>query len=120
MSRAAFAPRVAGMTPRYLDTAVRAAQKAGALLRGHFGELATVNQASAHDIKLALDVEAQELIFSEITQSHPDHALFGEEGMGGSSTSEFQWVVDPLDGTVNYFYGIPHFCVSVALRHGAR
>jgi len=120
LSRAAFAPRFSGMTPRYLDTAVRAARAAGALLRGHFGQAATVNQATAHDIKLALDVEAQELIFSEITRAHPDHALFGEEGIGGNSASEFQWIVDPLDGTVNYFYGIPHFCVSIALRHGTR
>ncbi len=108
------------MTPRYLDTAVRAARGAGALLRGHFGQAATVNLATAHDIKLALDVEAQELIFAEILKSFPDHALFGEEGLGGNSASDYQWIVDPLDGTVNYFYGIPHFCVSVALRHGKK
>ncbi len=71
MSRGAFAPRFERMTPRYLDTAVRAARRAGALLREHFGRVATVNQASAHDIKLALDVEAQELIFAEITQILP-------------------------------------------------
>ena len=105
---------------RHLDTAVRAAQRAGKLLREHFGQAAVVNQASAHDIKLALDVEAQDLIFAEILASFPDHALLGEEGLGGNPESEFQWVVDPLDGTVNYFYGIPHFCVSVALRRGEK
>jgi myo-inositol-1(or 4)-monophosphatase len=108
------------MTPRYLDIAVRAARAAGALLREHFGRVATVNQATAHDIKLALDVEAQELIFAEIAASFPEHALYGEEGLGGNAASEFQWIVDPLDGTVNYFYGIPHFCVSVALRRGEK
>lgn len=108
------------MTSRYLDTAVHAARRAGLLLRENFGRAATVNEASAHDIKLALDVEAQDLIFAEILKSFPDHALFGEEGIGGNAASEFQWVVDPLDGTVNYFYGIPHFCVSVALRQGEK
>src|SRR5205814_1264306 len=44
------------------------------------------------------------------------HALYGEEGVVGDQSVEHQWVVDPLDGTVNYFYGIPHFCVSIALR----
>ena len=120
LSRRAFPPRFARMTPRYLDIATSAARQAGALLRENFGRVATVNQASAHDIKLALDVEAQELIFAEITKSFPDHALFGEEGIGGNAASEFQWVVDPLDGTVNYFYGIPHFCVSIALRRGEK
>ena len=46
----------------------------------------------------------------------PQHALYGEEGIVGDQASEFQWVVDPLDGTVNFYYGIPHFCVSIALR----
>src|SRR5205823_438923 len=46
----------------------------------------------------------------------PKHALYGEEGTVGDQSSEYQWVIDPLDGTVNYFYGIPHFCVSIALR----
>jgi len=46
----------------------------------------------------------------------PEHALYGEEGIVGDQESDYQWVVDPLDGTVNYFYGIPHFCVSIALR----
>jgi myo-inositol-1(or 4)-monophosphatase len=46
----------------------------------------------------------------------PEHALYGEEGIVGDQSSEHQWVVDPLDGTVNYFYRIHHFCVSIALR----
>jgi myo-inositol-1(or 4)-monophosphatase len=46
----------------------------------------------------------------------PQHALYGEEGIVGDQAREFQWVVDPLDGTVNFYYGIPHFCVSIALR----
>ena len=56
-------------------------------------------------------------MITEILLGHfPEHALYGEEGIVGDQTSDHQWVVDPLDGTVNYFYGIPHFCVSIALR----
>ena len=51
-----------------------------------------------------------------LLERFPDHAIFGEEGIGGNQDSEFQWIVDPLDGTVNYFYGIPHFCTSIAVR----
>jgi Archaeal fructose-1,6-bisphosphatase and related enzymes of inositol monophosphatase family len=51
-----------------------------------------------------------------LLEEFPAHALYGEEGIVGDQSSDHQWIVDPLDGTVNYFYGIPHFCVSIALR----
>lgn len=102
----------------YLDTAVTAARAAGALLRENFGGTLNVNEFAAHDIKLELDERAQALITKIILERHPNHAILGEEGVGGNQESEFQWIVDPLDGTVNYFYGIPHFCVSVAVRQG--
>src|SRR5205085_8507290 len=57
-----------------------------------------------------------ELITKALLKQFPEHALYGEERVVGDQSSERQWVVDPLDGTVNYFYGIPHFCVSIALR----
>lgn len=100
----------------FLTTAISAARGAGELLRTHFGKPPEVNELHAHDIKLALDVETQELITRKLLGDFPDHALFGEEGIAGNQDSEWQWIVDPLDGTVNYFYGIPHYCVSIALR----
>ena len=100
----------------YLKTAVEAARAAGALLRQNFGEALDVNTFEAHDIKLDLDVRSQELITGILLERYPDHAIYGEEGIAGNSESPFQWIVDPIDGTVNYFYGIPHFCISIALR----
>jgi myo-inositol-1(or 4)-monophosphatase len=100
----------------YLDTAIAAARAAGDLLRHNFHEPLRVNASEAHDIKLEIDVRTQELITNSLLKTFPHHALYGEEGIVGDQMSEFQWVVDPLDGTVNYFYGIPHFCVSIALR----
>ncbi len=100
----------------HLEVAKEAAQAAGELLRAHFEKPLTVNATTAHDIKLEVDVLAQDLITKILLQRFPEHALYGEEGIVGDQASDYQWVVDPLDGTVNFFYGIPHFCVSIALR----
>ena len=103
----------------YLDVAEQAARAAGTLLRENFLRRQQINVVAAHDVKLEIDVQAQELIAELLLKEFPGHALYGEEGVVGDQSAEHQWVVDPLDGTVNYFYRIPHFCVSIALRlHG--
>jgi len=103
----------------FLQTAIDAARKAGQLLRDNFGRPLDVNSFEAHDIKLELDVRSQELITRHLLDHCPDHAIYGEEGVSGNQQGEFQWIIDPIDGTVNFFYGIPHFCISIALRqHG--
>jgi myo-inositol-1(or 4)-monophosphatase len=101
---------------RYLNAAENAARTAGKLLRKNFHQRQHVKAAAAHDIKLEIDVQAQELIAKLLLEEFPAHALYGEEGLVGDQSSGHQWIVDPLDGTVNYFYGIPHFCISIALR----
>lgn len=100
----------------FFDAAIRAARAAGDLLRQDFSSPRRVNEATAHDIKLEIDVRAQKLISDLLLTEFPEHALLGEEGNVSDQSRRYQWVVDPLDGTVNYFYGIPHFCVSIALR----
>ncbi len=105
------------MSPE-LQLACDAAREAGALLRANFGGELAVDALHRHDIKLALDVESQKLIESRILAAFPGHAIYGEEGLAGDQGSETQWIVDPIDGTVNFFYGIPHFCVSIAMRRG--
>jgi myo-inositol-1(or 4)-monophosphatase len=99
-----------------LEIAMVAARKAGALLRENFESDLAVDAMHAHDIKLALDVESQKLIEGCILEAFPDHAIYGEEGIAGNQESDTEWIVDPIDGTVNFFYGIPHFCVSIAMR----
>jgi len=101
----------------YIEVATQAARQAGAFLKEHFGQPLEVDEAKHHDIKLALDRESQDLITRVLLDSFPDHALYGEEGIAGNQDSDYQWIVDPIDGTVNFFYGIPHYCVSIALRH---
>ena len=100
----------------FLETAIAAARAAGDLLRENYWQPKRVNASEAHDIKLEIDVQTQELITKILLEKFPSHALYGEEGIVGDQGAEYQWVVDPIDGTVNYFYGIPHFCVSIALR----
>jgi len=102
-----------------LEIAIAAARSAGELLRANFETTLDVNVFEAHDIKLELDVRSQDLITSQLLAEFPDHAIYGEEGIAGNQQSEWQWIVDPIDGTVNYFYGVPHFCISIALRKGA-
>lgn len=96
-----------------MESAKYAARMAGDLLQKHFGEKLIVDERSAHDIKLRLDKQCQQLIRSILTADFPAYAFLGEEGGSGG---EIEWIVDPLDGTVNFFYGIPIFCVSIALR----
>jgi myo-inositol-1(or 4)-monophosphatase len=99
-----------------LDTALQAAAEAGQLLRQNFGAPLTVDEATHHDIKLEIDKRAQTAITRVILADFPDHAILGEEGVTGRADAEVRWVVDPLDATVNYFYGIPHYCTSVAAQ----
>ncbi|MBV8378516.1 MAG: inositol monophosphatase [Verrucomicrobia bacterium] len=101
---------------QYLDAALDAARAAGALIRDHFGRPLTVNSEEAHDIKLELDVRSQALITDLLLERFPEHAILGEEGSAENAATEFEWVIDPIDGTVNYYYSIPHFCISIALR----
>lgn len=103
-----------------LQTAIKAAQAAGKLQRDHFGSELAVNEMLTYDIKLDLDVRCQELITQIILADFPDHAVLGEEGDAGNPNGEIQWIVDPIDGTVNYFYGIPHFCVSIAAKRDGK
>jgi myo-inositol-1(or 4)-monophosphatase len=101
---------------QYLDAGKHAVRAAGKLLWENFRQRQRVKAVAAHDIKLEIDVQAQELIGKLLLEEFPGHALYGEEGVVGDQSSDYQWIVDPLDGTVNYFYGIPHFCISIALR----
>jgi myo-inositol-1(or 4)-monophosphatase len=99
-----------------LETALEAAAVAGRLLRDNFGATLNVNETTFHDIKLELDVQAQAAITRVILADFPDHAILGEEGVSGGADAPVRWVIDPLDGTVNYFYNIPQYAVSIAAQ----
>ena len=75
-----------------------------------------INSATQLDIKLELDVRCQKLIEQGLSRFAPEAAILGEEGTSGDPNASYRWVIDPIDGTVNFTYGIPHACVSIALE----
>lgn len=103
-------------TKRAFAIAVKAARAAGALMRRHLGSAKIINEATQHDIKLELDVRCQKLIERTLRAAFPKLPILGEEGVLGDTNAPARWVVDPIDGTVNFTYGIPHACVSIALQ----
>jgi len=98
--------------------ATEAARTAGDLLRQRFlagGELATGSKSSPTDVVSAADVAAEQAIRELLAARRPGDAILGEEGGETQVGEGLRWIVDPLDGTVNFLYGIPHWCVSVAV-----
>src|SRR5271154_6932644 len=101
---------------KFLATAMKAARAAGKIMRDNWYLPKHVNSTEAHDIKLELDVRCQKLITKILLAAFPQVSLLGEEGDAGDANAEYRWVVDPIDGTGNYFFGMPHACVSIALQ----
>jgi myo-inositol-1(or 4)-monophosphatase len=101
-----------------LDLAARASQLAGALLveRFHGPASGVDHKSSQTDPVSDADRDAEALITALLRAERPGDALLGEEGAGSAGESGLQWVVDPLDGTVNFLYGIPQWAVSIACR----
>src|SRR6266481_1824574 len=99
-----------------LAVAVAAARAAGKMMRDHFRSPKKITEATQYDIKLELDLLCQKRIERMLRRAFPKIALLGEEGMAGDPKAQQRWVVDPIDGTVNFTYGIPHACVSSALQ----
>jgi myo-inositol-1(or 4)-monophosphatase len=101
---------------RALKSVIAAAKSAGEIMRKNLRAEKKVNVETSHDIKLELDVRCQNLIEKKLRVDFPEIALLGEEGVSGAQDAELRWVVDPIDGTVNFAHGIPHACVSIALQ----
>ncbi len=102
-----------------MDIAATLAREAGELvIEGRARAEVTSTKSSPIDIVTQMDVAAEGLLRSRLAQLRPDDAIMGEESEDTSGTSGVTWVVDPIDGTVNYFYGLPHFAVSVAAVEG--
>ncbi|CAG6397520.1 inositol monophosphatase [Streptomyces cocklensis] len=99
-----------------LGVALDAARRAGALLRdGRPADLGVAaTKSSQVDVVTEMDIAAEKLITDHIGRLRPDDGLLGEEGASRAGTSGVRWVIDPLDGTVNYLYGLPSWAVSIA------
>jgi myo-inositol-1(or 4)-monophosphatase len=96
--------------------AIAAAHAAGKIMRDNWHAPKRVHVFDLHDIKLELDVRCQKTIEKVLRKAFPEIPLLGEEGTSGDLNAEYRWVVDPIDGTVNYYFGMPHAAVSIALQ----
>jgi myo-inositol-1(or 4)-monophosphatase len=101
-----------------LGVAVEAARAAAAVLVERYeavdGPEDLATKSTPTDLVSAADVDAERAIRAVLEQRRPDDAVLGEEGDEVPGTTGLRWIVDPLDGTVNYLFGVPQWCVSVA------
>ena len=101
-----------------LNTAVKAARKAGSIINRASLDVDLVKVASKgrSDFVTEVDRAAEQAIVDILLKAYPDHAILAEES-GASGDSEYTWIIDPLDGTTNFIHGFPQYAVSIALRH---
>jgi myo-inositol-1(or 4)-monophosphatase len=101
-----------------INIAVRAARSAGRILMRYYEHTDSlqVDQKSRNDFVSEVDRQAEQVIIHELRSKYPSHAILGEE-TGSHRGDDFEWVIDPLDGTTNYLHGVPQFSVSIALKH---
>jgi myo-inositol-1(or 4)-monophosphatase len=102
-----------------LNTAVKAARKAGAIItRAAFDvDKLTVRSKQQNDFVSEVDHAAEEAIISVLKEAYPDHGFLGEESGYKDRDAEHLWIIDPLDGTTNFLHGVPQYCVSIGLMH---
>jgi len=102
------------------DVAVKLAREAGELIvsrrAGHIEVAST--KSSDVDVVTAVDKESEEFLYTRLRELRPGDGFLGEEGQVEESTTGITWVVDPIDGTVNFLYNIPHYAVSIAAVTG--
>jgi myo-inositol-1(or 4)-monophosphatase len=100
-----------------LDVAICAAEAAGNHALQNMDRREEATETFSHDMKLVLDMECQKIAEQIIAGEFPDHGILGEEDIRQSSTAAYEWIIDPIDGTMNYTNGFPYWCSSVAVRY---
>lgn len=102
----------------WLETARQMAREAGEVLKKHFRrrDLSIVDKGNAYDIVTEADKGSERIILDALHARYPDHAILSEESGDDHRAASCQWVIDPLDGTVNYSAGIATYCISIGLK----
>ncbi|MFO8052883.1 MAG: inositol monophosphatase family protein [Candidatus Omnitrophota bacterium] len=109
------------MNLNFKEVAVEAARQAGGIHKKYFeGDTQTKEKSSSFDLITIADTEAEKKVVELIKKNFPDHNILAEEGKYKKTDSKYCWIVDPLDGTNNFSFGIPMFCVSIALAKDDR
>ena len=106
--------------PTFLQTAIEVARQAGGIQQSRRGDDVRVDKKSAIDLVTQVDVEIETFCRELLSERFPDHAVLAEELPNSAETAQgsadYCWIIDPLDGTVNYAHGLPLYCCSVALE----
>jgi len=107
-----------------LNIALQAGRKAAEFILNNADRLDRhqIEQKSANDFVTQIDKQSEKIIIDSIRKAYPDHHILAEESgsLTAPAESDFQWIIDPLDGTTNFIFGIPHFAVSIGLVHKGR
>ncbi len=108
-----------------LNIAVNAAREAGKIISRNIGRIdsLSIHVKQKNDFVSEVDNQAEQEIINIIRRAYPQHGILAEESGqndGNREGDEYQWIIDPLDGTTNYLRGFPHYSVSIALRHKQR
>jgi len=99
-----------------LEFAVDVARSAGAIQKSRYEDASvTVEHKGLLDLVTEVDIECEKLVTELIAEKYRDHGVLAEEGTALKNSSDYLWIVDPLDGTTNFAHGFPMFCVSIAL-----
>lgn len=97
---------------------IQATREAGAIIQSYFhGSFSVTNKEGINNLVTEVDTKAESHIINIIRSNYPDHAIISEEAGALDTPSEYKWIIDPIDGTVNFAHGIPICCVSIALTY---
>ncbi|WNS80489.1 inositol monophosphatase family protein [Domibacillus sp. DTU_2020_1001157_1_SI_ALB_TIR_016] len=105
------------MYEEYTAFAIELGKEAGAFLRPNAGKAGGQTIKAAKDFVTEMDIKVEALIIERIQQKYPEHRIFSEEAGVIEADSDYEWVIDPIDGTINYSIGVPQYGVSIALTY---
>ena len=103
-----------------LNLMIKACEKASKILIRDFGEIEKlqVSKKGPSDFVTNSDLKTEKIIIEELTKGRPDYSIISEEnGIKKNKDNKNTWIIDPIDGTINFLHGIPHFAISIALKH---
>ncbi|KRT59844.1 inositol monophosphatase family protein, partial [endosymbiont of Ridgeia piscesae] len=101
--------------------AVRAAREASKVLLRYYerADVLNISEKGRNEFVSEVDRNAEQVIIEVLREKYPNHAILAEES-GKHAGDDYQWVIDPLDGTTNYLHGFPQFAISIAMKHKGR
>ena len=101
-----------------LEVAIEAARAAGKIQRDRSQSIGRISSKGLRDLVTEVDILCEQEVIRIIKKRFPDHQFLAEEsGASQSTSSPSKWIIDPLDGTINYAHGFPCYCVSIGLEH---